>query len=55
MHTYNYNREDDIDKFTVDYKITSNGIILSMDGKYLVLEAEDSDYIMELINASREG
>ena len=46
---------DDIDKFTVDYKITSNGIILSMDGKYLVLEAEDSDYIMELINASREG
>ena len=46
---------DGIDKFTVDYKITSNGIILSMDGKYLVLEAEDSDYIMELINASREG
>ena len=44
---------DHIDKFSLDYKTTSNGIVLSLDGKYLVLDADDAEYVMELINASR--
>lgn len=41
--------------FMVDYRLTSDGIVLSWNGKYMLLDGEDAEYVNELINVIREN
>lgn len=41
---------DSIYMFMLDYQQTSDGIVISMDGKYLLLSGEDAEYVSQLIN-----
>lgn len=46
---------DRIYMFMVDYRLTSDGIVLSWNGKYMLLDGEDAEYVNELINVIREN
>lgn len=45
---------DRMHMFMLNYTITSEGIVMSYDGKYYLLEGNETDYIMQLINSFLE-
>ena len=41
--------------FMVNYRLTSDGIVLSWNGKDMLLDGEDAEYVNELIDVIREN